>query len=71
MSGNPNRATFEPYISATQSLPEITLKAVVLSVILVLILGAANTYLGLKVGNTVSASIPAAALFSPLEYFGK
>lgn len=62
MSTNPSKVAFEPYISAAKSLPEITLKAVILSIILVLILGAANTYLGLKVGNTVSASIPAAVI---------
>lgn len=44
------------------SLPEITLKAVVLSIILAMVLAAANAYLGLKVGTTISASIPAAVI---------
>lgn len=49
-----------PVVPATVSLPEITFKAVVLSVILAAVLAAANAYLGLFAGMTVSASIPAA-----------
>ncbi len=49
-----------PVVPASVSLPEITLKAVVLSVILAAVLAAANAYLGLFAGMTVSASIPAA-----------
>ncbi len=45
-----------------QSLPEITIKAVVLGVVLAVVLGAANAYLGLFAGMTVSASIPAAVV---------
>lgn len=57
------RATTDtPYIPAAQTLPEITLKAVVLGFILSAILAGANAYLGLKVGLTVSASIPAAVI---------
>ncbi|HUF07852.1 MAG TPA: oligopeptide transporter, OPT family, partial [Rhodothermales bacterium] len=51
-----------PFIPASQSLPEITFKAVVLGVILSAVLAGANAYLGLKVGLTVSASIPAAVI---------
>ena len=43
-------------------MPEITVKGVILAIILTIILAAANAYLGLKVGNTVSASIPAAVI---------
>ena len=50
----------QPVVPATTSLPEITVKAVVLSIILAAILAAANAYLGLFAGMTVSASIPAA-----------
>ncbi|MCP9465772.1 MAG: oligopeptide transporter, OPT family, partial [Nitrospira sp.] len=49
-----------PVVSSTVSLPEITVKAVVLSVVLAALLAAANAYLGLFAGMTVSASIPAA-----------
>jgi putative OPT family oligopeptide transporter len=48
--------------NAKAALPEITVKAVVLGILLSMILGAANAYLGLKVGMTVSASIPAAVM---------
>ncbi|MGH7230628.1 MAG: OPT family oligopeptide transporter [Nitrospiraceae bacterium] len=49
-----------PVVPPTISLPEITIKAVVLSIVLAAILAAANAYLGLFAGMTVSASIPAA-----------
>jgi putative OPT family oligopeptide transporter len=49
-----------PVVPATTTLPEITVKAVLLSIILAAILAAANAYLGLFAGMTVSASIPAA-----------
>lgn len=51
-----------PYIPASQTLPEITFKAVVLGFVLSAVLAGANAYLGLKVGLTVSASIPAAVI---------
>ena len=53
---------FTPYIPASRSLPEITIKAVILGFILSAVLAGANAYLGLKVGLTVSASIPAAVI---------
>jgi len=49
-----------PVVPATVTLPEITGKAVAISVILAAVLAAANAYLGLFAGMTVSASIPAA-----------
>lgn len=49
----------EPLIPENAKLPEITLRAIILGTFLTLILAAANAYLGLKVGTTVSASIPA------------
>lgn len=52
----------EPLIPASESLPEITVKAVILGIILTIVLASANAYLGLKVGSTVSASIPAAII---------
>ncbi|MCH7733126.1 MAG: oligopeptide transporter, OPT family [Candidatus Marinimicrobia bacterium] len=44
------------------SLPEITIKAVILGILLSIILAGANAYLGLFAGMTVSASIPAAVI---------
>lgn len=51
-----------PYIPAATSLPEITIKAVVLGAVLSAVLAGANAYLGLFAGLTVSASIPAAVI---------
>lgn len=52
----------KPYISARQKVPEFTLKAILFGVALGLVFGIGNAYLGLKMGTTVSASIPAAVL---------
>ncbi len=52
---------YEPY-SAGQTLPEFTFKAVLSGIILGIVFGAANTYLGLKAGLTISTSIPVAVL---------
>jgi putative OPT family oligopeptide transporter len=52
----------EPYIAASRSLPEITVKAMCLGILLSVVLAGANAYLGLKAGMTVSASIPAAVI---------
>jgi putative OPT family oligopeptide transporter len=54
--------SFTPYIPAERSLPELTLRAVILGVILGTIFGASSLYLVLKVGITVSASIPVAVI---------
>ena len=51
-----------PYIPASRKLPELTVKGIILAVLLSMVLGAANAYLGLRVGLTVSASIPAAVM---------
>ncbi len=53
---------FKPYIPAEKITPEFTVTSVVMGVILAVIFGAANAYLGLRVGMTVSASIPAAVI---------
>jgi putative OPT family oligopeptide transporter len=54
--------SIHPYISSVRSLPEITVKGVLLGIVLAMIMGGANAYLGLKVGSTVSACIPAAVI---------
>ncbi len=53
---------FKPYIPADKVTPEITITSVVAGILLAVIFGAANAYLGLRVGMTVSASIPAAVI---------
>src|SRR5690242_1652353 len=55
-------ATHQPYIPPSQSPAELTLRAIALGVVLGLIFGASNVYLALKIGLTVSASIPIAVL---------
>lgn len=61
MSNETNKS-FEPYISAKDFIPEFTPKAIILGSFFGVIFGAATVYLGLKVGLTVSASIPIAVL---------
>jgi putative OPT family oligopeptide transporter len=53
---------FKPYVPAESKMAEFTLRGVLLGIFLGLIFGVGNAYLGLKVGTTVSASIPAAVL---------
>ncbi len=57
-----NQNEFKPYIPAEKVTPEITITSIVMGIILAVIFGAANAYLGLRVGMTVSASIPAAVI---------
>ena len=53
---------FKPYIPADRVLPELTPMSVILGIVLAVVFGGANAYLGLRVGMTVSASIPAAVV---------
>lgn len=53
---------FKPYIPAEKITPEFTVTSIIMGVILAVVFGAANAYLGLRVGMTVSASIPAAVI---------
>lgn len=53
---------FKPYIPAEKITPEFTGTSIIMGVILAIVFGAANAYLGLRVGMTVSASIPAAVI---------
>ena len=53
---------FRPYVPADSTTRELTLKAVGLGIVFGILFGAANAYLGLRVGMTVSASIPAAVM---------
>ena len=53
---------FKPYIPADKVTPEITVTSVIMGILLAVVFGAANAYLGLRVGMTVSASIPAAVI---------
>ena len=53
---------FKPYIPADRVMPELTVTSIIMGMLLAVIFGAANAYLGLRVGMTVSASIPAAVI---------
>ena len=53
---------FQPYVPADKVMPEFTVVSVILGAILAIVFGGANAYLGLRVGMTVSASIPAAVI---------
>ncbi len=57
-----NKNEFKPYIPAERVTPELTVTSIIIGVLLAVIFGAANAYLGLRVGMTVSASIPAAVI---------
>ncbi len=57
-----DKKDFKPYIPADKVTPEITVASVLMGVFLAVVFGAANAYLGLRVGMTVSASIPAAVI---------
>ena len=57
-----NKNEFKPYIPAEKVTAEITVTSIVMGIILAVVFGAANAYLGLRVGMTVSASIPAAVI---------
>jgi putative OPT family oligopeptide transporter len=65
-------AAFHPYVPSTVKPKEFTIRALILGILLGIVFGVGNTYLGLKTGTTVSASIPAAVLsMSILRLFFK
>ena len=71
---NPHLAAFHPYIAADTTMPELTVRAVIVGTLLGMVFGASSLYLVLKVGLTVSASIPVAVisitLFRVFSKFG-
>src|SRR5208337_5159439 len=52
----------QPYVPADKDMKEFTLRAVLLGLVMTIILGAANAYLGLRAGITIAASYPAAVI---------
>jgi putative OPT family oligopeptide transporter len=74
MPYDPNPASVKPYIPASAQLPEMTFRALFVGVVLGMVFGASSLYLVLKVGLTVSASIPVAViaitLFGIAKKFG-
>ena len=65
---------YPPYVAAEESMTELTLKALGLGIVFGIVFGAANAYLGLRAGLTISTSIPVAvmtvAAFKALQRFG-
>src|SRR5213595_1978019 len=59
---NPLAANFKPFIPASVRLPELTLPHLIIGTLLGMVFGASSLYLVLKVGLTVSASIPVAVI---------
>ncbi len=57
-----NKNDFKPYVPAEKITTELTATSIIMGILLAVIFGAANAYLGLRVGMTVSASIPAAVI---------
>ena len=57
---------YVPYVPLSQALPELTAVSILLGIVVAVIFGAANTYLGLKVGMTIAAGIPAAIIATGL-----
>jgi putative OPT family oligopeptide transporter len=71
----PPGGAYEPYVPAGVRLQEFTLKAIGLGIVFGIVFGAANAYLGLRAGLTISTSIPVAvmtvAVFKALEAMGR
>ena len=57
-----SNGSYKPYVPPEQSMKEISFKAIFLGIIMAIVLGAANAYLGLLVGMTVAATFPAAVI---------
>ncbi|HEX8355262.1 MAG TPA: oligopeptide transporter, OPT family, partial [Pyrinomonadaceae bacterium] len=58
----PHASAYRPYIAPETLMPELTVRAVIVGAILGMVFGASSLYLVLKVGLTVSASIPVAVI---------
>lgn len=61
-AGDDRRSTFKPFVPAGTTLPEFTIRALILGLLMSVILGAANAYLGLRAGMTIAATYPAAVI---------
>lgn len=58
----PEGETYDPYVPPEESMPEFTVKAIVAGILFGITFGAANAYLGLRAGLTISTSIPVAVM---------
>lgn len=64
--GGINGNDYVPYVPVSKAMPEMTVVSILLGCFFAILFGAANTYLGLKVGMTIAAGIPAAVLATGL-----
>jgi putative OPT family oligopeptide transporter len=62
---------FKPYVPPTTDMKEFTVRALVIGLVMCVVLGAANAYLGLKAGMTIAATYPAAVIGMALLRLGK
>src|SRR5437764_13421965 len=58
----PGPRKHQPFVPETMEMKEFTLRAVLLGLVMTVVLGAANAYLGLKSGLTIAATYPAAVI---------
>ena len=62
---------FVPFVSSDTNMKEFTIRALLIGLVLAVVLGAANAYLGLKAGMTIAATYPAAVIGMALLRFFK
>ncbi|WP_158944671.1 OPT family oligopeptide transporter [Granulicella sp. S190] len=71
-TSTPTKPTFKPFVSTTETRPELSARALILGAIFGVLFGAVTVYVGLRAGLTVAASIPISVLsISILRAFGK
>src|SRR5437763_13530165 len=58
----PEGRKFKPYVPENMEMREFTFRAVLIGLVMTVILGAANAYLGLRAGMTIAATYPAAVI---------
>ncbi len=61
-NGDPGKKKHVPYVPETMEMKEFTLRAILLGLLMTIVLGAANAYLGLRAGITIAATYPAAVI---------
>lgn len=61
-ASDPSSPRFTPFVPEQTDLPELTVRAVLIGVVMAIVLGAANAYLGMRAGLTVAATFPAAVV---------
>src|SRR5512134_3857483 len=60
--GGTERPAFQSFVPAGSTMTEFTIRALVLGLVMSVVLGAANAYLGLRAGMTIAATYPAAVI---------